>query len=112
MNLPSHATLRSSAVKARQPAVVTGPVMEVELDLGARAPPRQAVQGPATASDPNVVVRGAVGRSPAAEGLLDSFFLHARVLGAAGRAAEPCVLAPGCRLGAEVAEALHEPSRV
>ena len=60
------------------------------------------------ASDPDMAVRGAVERSLAVEGLLDSFFLHARVLGVAGRAAEPRALAPRGRLDAEVVEVLHE----
>ena len=82
--------------------------MEVELDLGARAPPRQAVHGPAAASDPDVAVQGAVEHSLAVEGPLDSFFLQVRAPDAVGRAVEQRALALGRRLGAEVVEVLHE----
>ena len=106
MNLPGQATLRSSRVKARQPAVVTR--VEVELGLGARALLRQAARGPAAADNPGAAVRGVAERSLAVEGLLDSFFLHARAPDAVDRAAEPHALAPGRRLGAEVVEVLRE----
>ena len=70
--------------------------------------PRQVVQGPAAASDPDVAVRGAVEHSLAVEGLLDSFFLHVRAPDTVGRAVEPRALALGRRLGAEVVEVLLE----
>ena len=52
--------------------------------------------------------QGAAECSLAVEGLLGSFFLHARVQDAAGRIAEPRALVLGRRLGVEVVEALHE----
>ena len=42
------------------------------------------------------------------EGLLDSFFFHARAPDAVGHAVEPRALALGRRLGAEVVEVLRE----
>ena len=53
-------------------------------------------------------MRGVVERSLTVEGLLDSFFLHARVPDAVGRAVEPRALALGRRLGTEVVEVLCE----
>ena len=109
MNLPGQATLRSSGVKARQPTVVTGARLGVELGLdGVRALPLQVARGLAAAAGPGAVVRGATECFLAAEGLLDSFFLHARARDAVGRVVEPRTLAPGHRLGAEVVEALCE----
>ena len=63
-------------------------------------------------NSPSAAVRGAAERSLAVEGLLDNFFLHARVPDAVGRTAEPRALAPGRRLGAEVVEVLREPRRL
>ena len=112
MNLPSQATIRNMGVKARQPAVVTGACLGVELGLdGFCTLPLQVARGLAAAAGPGAVVQGAVERSLAVEGLLDSFFLHRRARDAAGCVMEPRTLAPGRRLGAEVVEVLHEPRR-
>ena len=86
--------------------------MEVELGLDAHVLPQQAARGPATADDPGAAVRGAADRSLAAEGLLDSFFLHARARDAAGRVVGPRALVIGRCLGAEVVEVLRELRRL
>ena len=109
MNLPGQATLHSSGVKARQPAMVTGARLRVELGLdGVRALPLQVARGLAAAAGPGTVARGAAEHFLAVEGLLDSFFLHAWVRDATGHVVEPPALVPGRRLGAEVVEALRE----
>ena len=103
MNLPGQAKLRSSGVKARQPAVVAGTTLEVELGLdGVRAAPLRAVRGL------DEVARGAQVQLLAAAGFLGSFSLRVRAPGAADHTAEPRALVPRHRLGAEVVEARHE----
>ena len=86
--------------------------MEVELGLGAHVPLRQAARGLSAANDPGTVEPGAAEHSLAVEGLLDSFFLHARAPDAAGRVVEARALAPGRHLGAEVLEVLRELCRL
>ena len=83
--------------------------MGVELGLdGVCALPLQVARGLAAVAGPGAVARGAAERLLAVEGLLDSFFLHARPPDAVGRVVEPRALAPGRRLGAEVVEVLRE----
>ena len=83
--------------------------MGVELGLDrVRALPLQVARGLAAAAGSGTVTRGAAERFVAVEGLLDSFFLHVRARDAAGRVAEPRILAPMHCLGAEVVEALRE----
>ena len=52
--------------------------MEVELDLGARAPPRQVAHGATAASGPDVVVLGVVEHFLADGEPLGSFFFVRR----------------------------------
>ena len=108
MNLPGQVTLRSSGGKCGSYLWSPGPALGVELGLdGVHALLLQVARGLAIASGPGAVVRGAAEHLLAVEGLLDSFFLHARAPDAVGHAAGPHALALGRRLGAEVVEALH-----
>ena len=80
--------------------------MEVGLGLDeVRAVPPRAVRGLDEA------VREARVQLLAAEGFLGSFSLRARAPGVVYHAAGPRALVPRHRLGAEVAEARHEPRR-
>ena len=65
---------------------------------------RRAWDGEPAGVSNGVAVRGVAERSLAAEGLLDSFFLHARARDAAGRVVGPRALVPVRRLGAKVVE--------
>ena len=118
MNLPGHATLRNSAVKARQPAVATGSLCCAGLTPGnSRAPLPGAARGLDVAAQGRghgAPVLGAREHLLGDEGFLGNSFLVMRALDVVGLVQGPHALEPGHLLGEEVAEAppeLHHPRR-